>query len=83
MFPDRFKTMAVARAGTDRPLSFAYADHIYPTPEAIDLSEADVLEAAPHPLQFWPYQYEGFTPEERRLLRSTDIRMRVLASRER
>ena len=83
VFPDRFKTMAVARAGTDWPLSFAYADHIYPTPEAIDLSEADVLEAAPHPLQFWPYQYEGFTPEERRLLRSTDIRMRVFASRER
>jgi hypothetical protein len=29
-------------------------------------------------LQFRPYQYEGFTPEQRRLLRSTDMRMRVL-----
>lgn len=34
--------------------------------------------SAPHPLQYLPYQYEGYTPEERAALRKTEIRMRVL-----
>jgi hypothetical protein len=33
---------------------------------------------APHPLTFLPYQYEGYTPEQRRVLRSTDISMRLI-----
>lgn len=31
-----------------------------------------------HPLQFLPYQYEGYTPRERQILRSTDISMRLI-----
>lgn len=37
--------------------------------------------SARHPLQFKPYQYEGYTPHQREFLRSTDIRMRILVPR--
>jgi hypothetical protein len=30
-----------------------------------------------HPLEFLPYQYEGYSPQERRVLRTADIRMRA------
>jgi hypothetical protein len=55
-----------------------YARHLYP-PAKVDPPPGyvDVL-AARHPLQFGPYQYDGFVPDERRFLRSTDIRMRIL-----
>lgn len=32
----------------------------------------------PHPLEYLPYQYEGYTPEKREYLRSTDIRMKFV-----
>ena len=32
----------------------------------------------PHPLQFLPYQYEGFEPMERQVLRNNDIAMRLI-----
>jgi len=36
-----------------------------------------------HPLEFLPYQYEGYNQEQRRRLRSGDIGMRlVIYSRE-
>jgi hypothetical protein len=55
-----------------------YAVHLYP-PSRID-PPAGYVEAfsAQHPLQYKPYQYEGYTPQEREFLRSTDIRMRML-----
>ncbi|PYR76932.1 MAG: hypothetical protein DMF87_17070 [Acidobacteria bacterium] len=31
-----------------------------------------------HPLQFFPYQYEGFEPAERQVLRGNDIAMRLV-----
>ena len=31
-----------------------------------------------HPLQFLPYQYEGFQPMERQVLRANDIAMRLV-----
>ncbi len=40
-------------------------------------SGAVVVRAA-HPLQFIPYSYEGYTPTERSILRSTDISMRLI-----
>src|SRR5262249_30226358 len=55
------------------------AEHLYPRPEALTLPPHYVtLAAARHPLEFLPYQYEGFTPEGRAVLRSTDIRMQLL-----
>jgi len=36
------------------------------------------MVTARHPLQFPPYQYEGFTAAQRQALRSADIRMRMV-----
>jgi hypothetical protein len=59
---------------------WAYVQHIYPAPEPLVLPPGHaVLARAPHPLQFLPYQYEGYTPDERDKLRSTDISMRLVA----
>ena len=54
-------------------------EHLYPRPEPVTLPPHSVtLAVAEHPLEFLPYQYEGFTPENREVLRSTDIRMRLV-----
>ena len=36
------------------------------------------LYATPHPVQYLPYQYEGYVPEERALLREHDVSMRLI-----
>jgi hypothetical protein len=55
------------------------AKHLYPGPPSIELPSRYVtLAEARHPLQFLPYQYEGYTPRQRQTLRSADIRMRLL-----
>jgi hypothetical protein len=79
-FPAEFVSRAeraAGRRGASSPV-FLYTEHLYP-PETLE-PPAGYVEAlsAPHPLQFKPYQYEGYTPEQRQLLRSTDIRMRLL-----
>jgi hypothetical protein len=63
--------------GASHPVSL-YAAHLYP-PSKIE-APTGYVEAfsARHPLQYKPYQYEGYTPQEREFLRSTDIRMRML-----
>ena len=80
VFPDTFRERAVAiTAGFEpRQTRILYADHIYPKPEPIPDRRYRELARARHPLQYLPYQYEGFTPEERATLRSTDISMRVV-----
>ena len=40
-----------------------------------------VVARAAHPLQYLPYAYEGYTPTERSILRSTDISMRLIDTR--
>jgi hypothetical protein len=50
---------------------------------ALPPTEGVVLLARPHPLQFLPYQYEGYTPAERAALRAIDIRMRLVEVRAR
>jgi hypothetical protein len=68
---------AAGRMGATRAVPL-YTRHLYP-PAAMDIPAGSVeAAAAPHPLQFRPYQYEGYTRQERQFLRSTDIRMRVL-----
>jgi hypothetical protein len=78
VFPAEFRAMAesVPRRG-DAPRFLLYAEHIYPTP-AIYRAGGAILLARPHPLQFLPYQYEGYTPAERGALRTVDIRMRLV-----
>jgi len=69
---------AVARAGAQEP-AIVYAHHLFPTPKPFTMAPGSVIVAqAAHPLQFLPYQYEGFTPNQRDVLRSSDIRMRMI-----
>jgi hypothetical protein len=81
-FPDDF--MAHNRPADDvaaryRQLRWVNTEHLYPRPEPVTLPPHSVtLAVADHPLEFLPYQYEGFTPENREVLRSTDIRMRLV-----
>lgn len=54
------------------------AQHLYhprteaPAPPGVELMRF------PHPLEFLPYQYEGFEPMERQVLRRFDISMRLI-----
>jgi hypothetical protein len=79
-FPAQFVREAerlAADAGA-RELLLANAHHIYPRPEPFEVPPGfSLLAAAPHPLQFRPYQYEGFDPSERLALHEADIRMRA------
>jgi hypothetical protein len=53
--------------------------HLFPGPEPVTLPPHYVtLAAARHPLEFLPYQYEGYTPERRAVLRSADTRMQLI-----
>ena len=59
-------------------LALLNAQHLYPVRDAHEAPAGRVLMQAAHPMAFRPYQYEGFTPPERALLRSSDLSMRVL-----
>jgi hypothetical protein len=53
--------------------------HLFPGPEPVAFPPHYVtLAAARHPLEFIPYQYEGYTPERRAVLRSADTRMQLI-----
>ena len=55
------------------------AKHLYPGPEPVRLPPRyTVIKSTPHPLQFLPYQYEGYRPEQRAALRAADISMRLI-----
>jgi hypothetical protein len=56
------------------------AQHLYHPRAPRPPLPASVVEVMrfPHPLQFLPYQYEGFEPMERQILRSNDIAMRLI-----
>ena len=55
------------------------AQHLYHprAPKPLPPRIIEVLRF-PHPLQFLPYQYEGFEPMERLVLRGNDISMRLI-----
>jgi len=76
VFPAEF----VARVTREYPgpRVFVNARHLYPGPEPVE-APAGYREIASerHPLEFLPYQYEGYTAGERRVLRAADIRMRA------
>lgn len=68
------------RGTGNAPVHVINAKHLYPGPEPVSLPPRYiVIKQALHPLQFLPYQYEGYTPEQRAALRSADISMRVVA----
>ena len=44
-------------------------------PEKIPVVPGDILLSASHPINFLPYQYEGYTPEQRQAFRDAQLRM--------
>jgi len=79
VFPAEFRRLAEhERPAGGAPTLLLFAEHIYPIPAPVPAEAGAVLLARRHPLQFLPYQYEGYTPEERAALRSADIRMRLV-----
>jgi hypothetical protein len=82
VFPEEFRRMAARVPNPDgAPRLVLYARHIYPTPAPPPPNAFDELLARPHPLQYLPYQYEGYTPSERHALRAVDIRMRLVRAK--
>jgi len=82
VFPAEFRRMAARVPNpAGEPRRILYAEHIYPTPAPPPRDEGAALLTRAHPLQFLPYQYEGFTPAQRAALRATDIRMRLIRAR--
>ena len=81
-----FPTDFIARNSPDTVVAARYQQliwvntkHLFPAPEPVTLPPHHVtLAVARHPLEFLPYQYEGFSPERRAVLRSTDIRMQLV-----
>jgi hypothetical protein len=79
MFPPEFYRLA-ERAAPPAPhgeLGLLYVGHIYPMPAPAPRN-CDVVISRPHPLQYLPYQYEGYGPAQRAALRAADIRMRLV-----
>jgi len=52
--------------------------YLFPIERAKAPPYGKVLFSVPNPIQFLPYQYEGFSPMQRVLLRSTDISIRLI-----
>jgi hypothetical protein len=80
-FPTQFLREAdAARLNEVANAAVVNARHLWPLPGRFTLPPGyTVLKEAPHPLQFLPYQYEGYDPAQRQALRAMDIRMLVIA----
>lgn len=80
VFPREFED-AVREIGMARPGRYhlVQAVHIYPEAvEEVVTAPHEIVLSAFHPLQYRPYQYEGYGPEQRRTLREVDITMRAV-----
>src|SRR5262249_51155234 len=67
-------------AGPDANL-LLNAQHLYPVTGVKPPPDGEVLYATRHPLQFLPYQYEGWNRRERAFLREADITIRLIDPR--
>lgn len=72
-----------APAGAAEPLPKGYVllnarNSFYPPRLARPIPPGRVVAQAPHPLEYLPYLYEGYSPPQRNLLREADISMRVV-----
>jgi len=68
--------------GYDASKSFRYVllngQYLYPISGTRTPPKGEIVLQAAHPLEFLPYQYEGLDPEERAMVRSVDLSMRVI-----
>lgn len=60
------------------PYVLVNVQHLFPVNDHLLPLCGTTLAYAEHPLSYWPYQYEGFTPSQRAILRSSDIAMRLV-----
>ena len=86
VFPKDFHQQAAARILRDSrridPSRYRmlFVSHIYPVPLTVFQPSGTVLMQARHPLQYAPYQFEGYTPSDRHRLRTLDFSMRLVLS---
>jgi hypothetical protein len=80
-FPDEFTKKASLLMDQSGHFRLLNAEHIYPACRQYGLPPYETLLRSAHPLQFLPYQYEGYTPEQRKALRATDISMKLIRCR--
>lgn len=79
VFPAEFLRAHPVAVPAGAELRAVNVRHLYPGPDRRPLPpRATLIAQAPHPLAYVPYQYEGFTPAQRRVLRTADITMRLL-----
>ncbi len=82
----RDTTVLVDPSPEERPLPDARyvllnARYLYPVNGPKPAPPGRELFRTAHPLEYLPYQYEGYVPRERALLRSNDISIRLLDTR--
>lgn len=78
IYPDKFfKQADQVQAGQPGEYEVLNAYCLYPGPDE-PLPNQEVVLRQPHPLQYLPYQYEGYTIEQRQKLRSADLSMLLL-----
>lgn len=65
----------------DKSLPYILVDarNFWPILGTFPAPAGKVLYETPHPLTYWPYQYEGYKPAERAILRSADLSIRLVA----
>jgi hypothetical protein len=78
VFPADFLKKSSKMADDSGKYRLLFVEHIYPAPQRVSLPPYEIILMSPHPLQFLPYQYEGYTPAQRAALRSTDISMKLV-----
>ncbi len=80
LFPPEFTKLAQPYIDSNPAgeYAFLYLHHIFPTPEPLPSRAYEVLLKRPHPLQYFPNQYQGYTPEWRDKIRATDFSMRLI-----
>ena len=82
-FPQEFKRVAVAEVrhlqiGAPAIYQLVDAEHLWDVNLDQTLPPYDVLMRRPHPLQYRPYQYEGFSATQRAQLARHDISMQLI-----
>jgi hypothetical protein len=78
-FPDDFQRQARREAGQTPGARWVNTRYIYPRPDPARVPDGfRVVRQAAHPLEYLPYQYEGYTPDDRAALRAADLQMRLI-----
>lgn len=54
------------------------AQYLYPIRSVATVPEGKTIFSAAHPLAYRPYQYDGFTPRQREILRLANLRMSLI-----